>query len=224
VNDFVPFPKTPYLKAPSGVHLREDKILTPNEADALLGHRLVVEEKIDGQNLGISAGESGVVVQSRGDYVELGGRHFQGLAAWLGPRSQRIAEGLGDGLVLFGEWCTDTHTTYYSALPDWFVVFDVFDRRKQDFWPSPHRDEFARQLGLSTVPSIAKGQFDISALESMFGPSKFGAARMEGIVLRAENEERLLARAKLLAPGFVQSIGEHWTRGRRRRNRIRTSG
>lgn len=221
MSEFARFPSTPYLVAPSGVGVRSDKVLDVAERSRFLKGALRVEEKIDGQNLGISGDGGRLRYQSRGSYVELGGRHFQGLEAWIRPRDKRLREALGDELVLFGEWVAVAHSVQYECLPDWFLLFDVFDRGQRAFLSADVRRDIAVELSLATVPVLDEGVFELDALEALVEePSRFGANQMEGVVLRALDPGAPTPRAKLVRGGFVQQIGEHWTKGRLVRNRL----
>ncbi len=218
---------TPFKAYPSIAHLRRvgsasraDKVLDDAEAVRLLSSPVVVEEKIDGENLGLSVLDGRLEAQARGSYVQLDGRHFRGLASWLEPRRSRLLQALSPDLVLFGEWCADSHSVGYTRLPDWLLVFDVFDRRDAVFWSSARRDELARSLGLSTVPLLSSGRCDIDELFELIGDSTFGEQQMEGVVVRQELYGSTSARAKLVRADFAESIGEHWRRGPRRRNRL----
>lgn len=223
VSTFVPFPRTPYLLPPPGLDLRADKVLSDAQRDRLLHNPLHVEEKVDGQNLGISFGDFEPLFQSRGGYVELGGADFRGLDAWFRPRQRRLRQALGSRLVVFGEWCSDVHSIFYDRLPDWFLVFDVFDRDADAFWTCELRDEIAAELGLSVVPHLSSGQFDLNSLAGLIGQSRVGASRMEGIVLRAEDDRSVIDRAKIVRSDFTQSIGEHWRSAERRKNRLQVA-
>ena len=202
------FPRTPHLALLGQVDVRDDKVMSPEAASAFLDDELHVEEKVDGENLGLSVVDGRLVAQARGSYVELGGQSFRGLAAWLGPRASRIAGELDEDLILFGEWCAVRHSVPYDALPDWLLVFDVYDHRIQGFWPLDERDLLADALGLSLVPRLAKGRFDLTGLQRRLGRSRLGDTPMEGLVVR--HVERPGERAKLVRPEFLQAIDEHW--------------
>jgi ATP-dependent RNA circularization protein (DNA/RNA ligase family) len=208
VSGFVRFPHTPHLALLGSVDVRGDKVLSEEAAEAFLDEEIIVEEKVDGENLGLSLVDGQIVAQSRGSYVELGGAVFRGLAAWLHPRVSRIAGELGDDLILFGEWCAVRHSVPYDALPDWLLVFDVYDRRIQAFWQLDERDLLAEALGLARVPRLGAGRFDMAGLRGLLGPSRVGNTPMEGLVLR--HPEHPGERAKLVRPEFVQGIDEHW--------------
>lgn len=96
MSEFIPFPQVPHLALLGDVAIRDDKLLTTADRERLLDGPVVVEEKVDGQNLGLSVVDGRLRAQARGDYVELGGRAFGGLAAWLTARGDLIAQALGD--------------------------------------------------------------------------------------------------------------------------------
>jgi ATP-dependent RNA circularization protein (DNA/RNA ligase family) len=208
VSSFVRFPRTPHLTLLGELDVRDDKVLSPQAAKRFIQEDVVVEEKVDGENLGLSVDDGRVVAQSRGSYVEPGGASFRGLESWLRPRASRIANELGDDLILFGEWCAVRHTVPYDALPDWLLVFDVYDRRNRTFWPLEERDLLVDLLQLAHVPRLAVGRYDLAALEQLLGTSRLGNTPMEGLVLRHPRQPE--HRAKLVRPEFVQAIGEHW--------------
>ena len=53
-----------------------------------------------------------------------------------------------------------------------------------------------------------------------FGASRLTDAPAVGLYVRRDGGERLLMRAKLVQPSFVQAIDEHWTRRGLTANRI----
>src|SRR5690606_5510157 len=61
MTEFLRFPHTPHLAWLGTAPLRGDKVLSPVEVEALLSRTVVVEEKVDGANLGFSVDESGAL-------------------------------------------------------------------------------------------------------------------------------------------------------------------
>lgn len=220
MTEFRRFPSTPYLVRPPGVDVRDDKVLTDAECDRFLAQPLHVEEKVDGQNLGISVGEDGLLFQARGSYVQPGGRHFRGLATWVAPRRRRLTDGLSDQLILFGEWCAVTHSVQYDSLPDWFLVFDVYERTAGLFWQPDMRDALAEDLGLYTVPFLGTGHFTLNDLTVLMRRSRLSHQRMEGVVARTVTADGQQRRAKIVHPEFVQQIDQHWMSGQHTMNRL----
>ena len=215
---FFRFPHTPHLSWLAEGVPRDDKVLSPAEATALLAHDVVVEEKLDGANLGISVSPEGMIlIQNRGQYlVEPYGGQFKSLPSWLNPREDALLKALGDNLILFGEWCAARHSLAYDHLVDWFLVFDVYDRQAQRFWSSSRRNEFAKSLCLQIVPEVFRGKATMATLKEFLQeyPSSFRNGPMEGVVVRRESGDWLDERAKLVRPDFTQAIGEHWRRRR----------
>jgi ATP-dependent RNA circularization protein (DNA/RNA ligase family) len=213
-SDFVKFPRTPHLFWLSQEAPRGDKLLSPGEAAELMRRPASIEEKLDGACLGISAGEDGALrAQNRGSYLEPGGPpQFRRLWPWLAERQVALEEALGQGLILFGEWCFARHTAAYDALPDWFLAFDVYEREAGRFWSRERRDELARKAGIATVPLLATGSFDRPGIERLFGRSRFGPEPMEGVYLRWDKGDWLAARAKVVRRDWVQPNEEHWAR------------
>src|SRR5882724_5119213 len=67
------FPPTPHLLWLGAGSPRDDKMLTSAEIADFLSDEVIVEEKVDGANLGLSLGPDGRVrAQSRGNYLAPG--------------------------------------------------------------------------------------------------------------------------------------------------------
>ena len=70
-QSFFRFPHTPHLAWLGNGTPRDDKVLSPFEANALLAGDVVVEEKVDGANLGFSLGAPGQLrAQNRGHFLK----------------------------------------------------------------------------------------------------------------------------------------------------------
>lgn len=218
MNDtFHKFPRTPHLLWLGESSPREDKLLSRDDAEEFLRHDVVVEEKVDGANLGLSVGPDGRVrAQSRGNYLAPGHSHAQWnpLWPWLARREAQLTGRLGQELMLFGEWCYARHTIPYESLPDWFLLFDVFESATRVFWSSERRKLLADELRLCTVPAVFRGRLMLQRVSTLVGPSALGSPSMEGIYLRRDDEAigQLIARAKVVSAEFQQQIEEHWSR------------
>lgn len=222
---FFRFPRTPHLAWLGAGTPRADKVLDPSEAEALLRHELVVEEKVDGANVGLSLDEQGGIrAQNRGTYLAKGRSHpqFEPLFRWISARRARLLEALSPDWILFGEWCWAVHAVEYTRLPDWFLLFDVYERGAGVFWDAARRDALAARLELEVVPRLAKGRFDLKGLRGLLGPSRLTEGPAEGLYLRAEAGGVLTARAKLVRPEFVQQIDVHWSKQKLRTNALAT--
>lgn len=216
MSDFFRFPSTPHLAwLGDRSALRDDKLLSAEQADALLARPVVVEEKLDGANLGLSLDADGNLrAQNRGQYLaEPYGGQFSRLSAWLGQHDQALRDILTPGLILFGEWCAARHSLDYGALPDWFLAFDVYDKTNGTFWNTQQRNSLAAEAGLTVVPRVFEGHTSPSDLLRLVAetPSRYRTGQpLEGVVVRRETALICEARAKLVRADFTQAIDEHW--------------
>lgn len=217
MTDFFRFPHTPHIDWLGKDSPRDDKVLSPIEVDALLSGEVVVEEKLDGANLGISFGPDGQLrAQNRGQYLlEPFTGQFSRLNSWLAQHQWTLKDYLPPGCILFGEWCAAKHSLDYNSLPDWFVVFDVYDRSQQSFFNNERRNQLAQQLGLATVPAVFAGKTSPNNLKQLLAKaqSRYRAGPPEGLIIRQQSKQWCDQRAKLVRADFTQSIDGHW-RGR----------
>ena len=212
---FFKFPSTPHLAVLGPNNIRDDKVLGQQEQAEFLQHPLVVEEKIDGANLGISFDAAGeLLLQNRGKYVSspyMG--QWKRLGVWLAPQQTRLFSVLSDQYILFGEWCYACHSVAYDSLPDWFLGFDIYDKKQGRFLSSGGRDELLSALSMPSVPVLANGSFTLWSLTEMLSKvSQFANHPVEGIYLRYDDGLWLGGRAKLVRSEFIQAIEEHWSR------------
>lgn len=226
MSEFFRFPSTPHLTwlADKGMP-RDDKVLSPAEVDVLLSGDVVVEEKLDGANLGISLAPDGSLrAQNRGHYLEQPHTgQFARLPAWLEQHAEALLAALTPDRILFGEWCAARHSLHYSALPDWFLLFDVYDRGEGRFWSTARRNELAQSVGLILVPTLFRGRTTVDELRNllMTTPSRYRQGEpMEGVVVRRESPLWCEARAKLVRADFTQAIESHWRKRSIEWNRV----
>ncbi|NUB04526.1 DNA ligase [Azospirillum melinis] len=222
---FFRFPSTPHLAwLGHGSIPRDDKLLSKEDARDLIADEVVVEEKLDGANIGLSLTNDGALqIQNRGQYLitpHVG--QFARLPDWIAQHGEQLCHFINPNLILFGEWCAARHSVGYDRLPDWFLLFDVYDLKETKFWSTTRRNVLAAQVGLSTVPTLLKGTTDLSKLAHLLtvGSSCYRIGSMEGLIIRRETAKWCDSRAKLVRDDFIQTIDEHWSRRRIEWNRI----
>ena len=86
--------------------------MSSSEAASLLHKDVVIEEKVDGANIGISVSpENKILIQNRGGYIDQDPpAQFRTLQSWISVRSDQLIEHLGRNFILFGEWCYAVHS------------------------------------------------------------------------------------------------------------------
>jgi len=221
-DDFFKFPSTPHLALLGDVEIRGDKVMSESERNDFLPHELVVEEKVDGANLGISFdAEGNIRAQNRGAYLHLPSTgQWKKLAEWLAPRTDAFFEQLTDLYILFGEWCYAQHSVVYDRLPDWFLGFDIYDKSTARFFSCTRRDEIFRAIGISQVPKVDRGHFTLAELSELLSQSQLSDKPAEGLYLRFDQGDWLVQRAKLVRPAFIQSVKQHWSSSGIKANRL----
>jgi RNA ligase len=147
---------------------------------------------------------------------------FARLPAWLAQHNEALRAVLKPNLIFFGEWCAARHSLNYAVLPDWFLLFDVYDRAAGSFWSTLRRNALARDAGLVTVPQVLHGKTTVPALIQLVAttPSRYRSGALEGVVIRGESSDWCEARAKLVRPDFTQAIDMHWRKRAIEWNRI----
>ena len=169
------YPRTRHVEG-SGLQADDDPVTAPWRE--LAGRHLVVEEKMDGANCGVSFDAAGRLrLQSRGHYLSGGPRErqFDLLKSWAWAHAAELWALLGDRHVLFGEWCYGKHSIFYTDLPHYLLEFDILDTRAGVFLSTDRR----RAL-LGGLPFIASARVlhegpleSLAALQRLAGPSRF---------------------------------------------------
>lgn len=127
---------------------------------SLAGRFIVVEEKLDGANAGVSFSPGGeLLLQSRGHYLAGGGRERQfGLfKRWAAAHEAALLERLGDRYVMYGEWMGKKHSIFYNHLPHLFCEFDIFDRGRSLFLSTEARRQLLGLAPVLPVPVLYAG-------------------------------------------------------------------
>jgi hypothetical protein len=175
---FTKYPRTRHLEGSRLQPGDEDLAAVPFRA--LAGAHLVVEEKVDGSNVGVGFDPDGALhLQSRGHALR-GGKdegHLDLLKAWARARETLLRERLGRRYLMFCEWAYAKHTVFYDALPHHLLEFDVLDREHGTFLSTPARRALLEGLPLVSVPVLASGAFTrLDALTALVRPSVFKTA------------------------------------------------
>ena len=146
--------------------------------DDIRGKYLVLEEKVDGANCGISFGGDGkMYLQSRGHFLNggYGERQFDLFKLWAGCFEDRLCRLLEDRYVMYGEWLYAKHTVFYDRLPHYFMEFDIFDKKEERFFSTRKRKEFLSSAPfIQSVRVLAEGDCEsLGEIEKWIDPSLF---------------------------------------------------
>lgn len=223
-GDFTKYPRTPHLFGSKGTD--DDKHLGEEESLLLLADEsLIVEEKIDGTNVGIHFSDSGeMFLQCRGHLITEGMHpQYDLFKQWAAVKRHRLEARLQNRFILFGEWAYARHSIHYRQLTHYFLEFDIYDKQQEAFLDLERRLALLDETGIKTVPVIHAGCVSRDRLANLIGPSRFDSHfenpftgrsdnLMEGLYLRTEADGVVTGRAKLVRPEFVEKIKQstHW--------------
>ncbi|RBP42397.1 RNA ligase [Roseimicrobium gellanilyticum] len=223
-DHFTKYPRTPHLFGSKGTD--DDRHLGPRESAAFVKDAsLIVEEKLDGTNVGIHFLSNGrLFLQCRGHEITEGMHpQYDLFKQWTAVKQPVLEEMLRDRYILFGEWLYARHSVHYHALPHYFFEFDIYDKEGEVFLSLEQRLIMLEGTGIHTVPVVHQGPATEKQLQALTGPSAYDAEfvhpgddgtdnRMEGLYLRTESDGAVTGRAKVVRPEFVEKIKEstHW--------------
>lgn len=151
------YPRTHHLQGSRSQPGDEDLSATPFEE--IRGRFIVVEEKLDGANAGISFDGGELRLQSRGHYLTGGARerHFDLFKRWGHTHRAALHDALGERYIAYGEWLYAKHTVFYDQLPHYLMEFDIYDRQEQEFLSTKRRRELLGKSPLVPVPVLWQG-------------------------------------------------------------------
>eukprot|EP01105_Mastigella_eilhardi_P011648 TRINITY_DN2681_c0_g1_i1.p1 TRINITY_DN2681_c0_g1~~TRINITY_DN2681_c0_g1_i1.p1 ORF type:complete len:239 (-),score=82.76 TRINITY_DN2681_c0_g1_i1:62-778(-) len=219
---FYKFPRTPHIAGSAVVD--DDCVLSAQQLKAQLqslchpaGHSFaaVIQEKVDGANVGVHFEDEEhrwlPTCQKRGGVI---GTHekaqYNVFQSWCAEHAEELWESLHADYVLFGEWLWCTHAIRYDQLPDFFIAFDVLEKKTGKFLSN----KCVRAMlpaSITIVPLLLEAPltagFDLAtqaqALLKGAPRSAFCADKPEGVYLRVEGDRYVLDRYKLRRGNFV---------------------
>lgn len=189
MEQILKYPRTPHIEGSKEQWGDDDMDMVP--VDNLKDKFLVVEEKMDGANCGISFYEKGgLVLQSRGHVLTGGPRekHFDLFKTWANMFMNQLWELLGTRYIMYGEWMFAKHTVYYDALPHYFLEFDIFDKQQKVFLATSRRKKMLKDYPF--IHSVRILQADICS-----SPQKLGEMIGPSYAITANSRENLIGDA-----------------------------
>ena len=223
-DDFLKYPRTPHLFGSTGTG--DDKYLSEAESERFLADEsLIVEEKLDGTNVGLHFTAAGkLVLQCRGHQITEGMHpQYDLFKQWAVVKRPVLDQRLENRFILFGEWLYARHSVHYRQLPHYFFEFDIYDKNSGAFLSLERRLALLDGTGIHTVPVIHRGPVARTQLETLIGPSLYDSRfenpttkrtdkLMEGLYLRTESGGVVSGRAKFVRSEFIEKVKQstHW--------------
>lgn len=201
MTDRSKYPKTLHLPWSPGLQ-NDDRMLW--STDCFVEQHVIITEKMDGENTTMY--HDAIHARSMADMDPHPSR------PWVQALHGSIKYNIPRGWRVCGENLYAKHSIHYLDLPTYFMVFAIFD---EDDWCLSWEEtkEYAKMLGLQTVPLIYDGLYDEEYFKSQLFLDNFDFTKEEGYVLRVNYAfpANLFQSsvAKYVRKGHVQT-SEHW--------------
>ena len=185
------------------------RFLTTEEEKELFKHEIYVTEKVDGGCIAIYKDFDGqVYYQKKGS--EMDNSHAQYiyfLNIWV-KTNYNLIQSLPSGKVYYMELMRCKHSIYYNKLPDYVIVFDIYDIAEKRYLSYSEMVLLCKNYGLSYVPLLYKGIIkDKKHLLNLIpDKSKYGELA-EGIVIKDKLNQ---LRGKVVKEMFIKMMNKHW--------------
>ena len=202
-TDRVKYPRTHHLPWSPGMN-DDDRRL--ESLSAFEGRRVIVTEKMDGENTTLYA-----------DYTHARSVDSRSHPSrdWVKGFWSKFAYEIPQGWRICGENLFARHSIPYESLPTYFMGFSVWDDRGNCL-PWDETLEWFALLGITPVPVLFDGVFDTMAVQRLWADQD--ATRSEGYVVRVADGFSLAQFrthvAKFVRRDHVQTT-KHWMRGQR---------
>jgi hypothetical protein len=198
------YPRTYHVPFSPGI-TKDDRVL--DSYSAFEGRRVVVTEKIDGENTSIYS-DGFTHARSLDTESHPSRNRVRALAGATGPE-------LPVGWRLCGENAYAKHAIHYQHLPAHFLAFSLWDEQNVcRGWDETV--EWAALLGVETVPVLYDGPFDMALLPILYQSFNAKHDEMEGWVMRVAAPFKYgdfrTHMAKYVRAGHVPEHGGHWKR------------
>lgn len=152
---------------------------------------IIVQEKLDGSNVGVAKIDGEILALTRAGYLAHTSPYEQHhkFGEWVARNADRFSVLLNDSERVVGEWLLQAHGTRYKLPHEPFVAFDLMRGTKR----ATYAEVRERTAGLFTIPhTIHVGQ-SLGVADAMALLGEFGAHGaldpIEGAVWRVERNE-----------------------------------
>lgn len=153
--------------------------------------RIVVQEKLDGSNVGVAKIDGQILALTRAGYLAHTSPYEQHhkFGEWVARNAGRFAALLEDGERIVGEWLLQAHGTRYKLPHEPFVAFDIMRGTKR----APYPEVLDRTAGRFTLPHTVHVGNSLSIADAMALLGEYGKHGaldpIEGAMWRVERNE-----------------------------------
>jgi hypothetical protein len=195
------------------IKITDKRYLDRGSLKRLFSGPCILEEKLDGSQMGISFKGGAPYVQTKNSHLLESDKRvaFKGAWAWVWENIEAVE--MLKGFTVFGEWLYIQHNIHYDNLPSYFIAFDVYSHEAKRYLLSGTRHSFLRKRGIAEAPTLAKGKLNIGHVFEILrahGKSFYSGELLEGGVVKNLPKQQF---GKMVLQEFLEDLDEggHWT-------------
>jgi ATP-dependent RNA circularization protein (DNA/RNA ligase family) len=190
------------------IHEGQHKIMTEKLRDK--HDRLIITEKYDGSNVGITNVNGNIYAITRSGYLAETSPYKQHhyFAEWVKKQKDRF-NFIKEGERITGEWLMQVHSLKYEILNEPFIAFDYFNEKNERL---NYKDFGLLMLSKFNIPRIifvGHNSFSIEKAMSelnTFCDYRFKTEKPEGLVYRIERKGKFDFAAKYVRSDFIPGL------------------
>lgn len=227
--DLPHYPKTNHL-----AFSKEKEVLDIDDKKSFLhleNKKIVIEEKVDAQAIGIFFNDGLLYLLFRSQYycpeknITLP-KELHNCYQYFKDNEELFFEILLENKIMYGEWMEYTHTINYDKLPSYFLEYDIYCKEKGFFLSTNKRKELLNSY--KEIQSIYVHEelnpFNYEKFKDLINTNKLSQYANnllhEGFYIKVENNEQVLERFKWIEPKFFNDViaSKHWREKSLKRN------
>lgn len=164
---------------------------------------IIVQEKLDGGNVGVAKHQGKIIALSRAGYLASDSPYktHHAFAAYVERNQQRFADLLNEGERICGEWLLTAVGTIYKLDHEPFVPFDIILKERltvSEFW------QRIRNFDFTPARMLASDCYSIENALKSISVSGHGAIEpVEGAIWRVERKGKVDFLTKYVRPDKV---------------------
>ena len=223
------FPRTPHLPyRPNAT--TQDVIALEADAKVVFDNPIFIEEKLDGASVGITIKDDEPVIRNRDHILRKGyvkntpaKKQFAPVWNWFYDKKDQISDLLSNGTwSLYGEWMMGRHGMSYETLPEWFILYDIYDYHHGWFLAPRTVHGLARRYGFTTPPVLFQGKVESPDDLCPFTQKEalWASERVEGAYIRV-GDELVSHRFKMVREDFQRGLPQFGEDGKLIKNQVK---